>query len=231
MYICSTATRRVANTHSSPMAFQDIDIVHPQIEQYLNDSIPERDDVLSDMEAYAKKNNFPIIGPLVGRMLFVLASSIKAKNILELGSGFGYSAYWFAQATADDARIICTDGREGNARRAAQYLGRAALAHKMDFRVGNALEIMATLSGEFDIIFNDIDKHDYPRALTLSLPKLRKGGLFITDNALWKGRVLGEKPDGATAGVLTLNRMLYASPQLFTTIIPIRDGVSVSIKL
>jgi len=213
------------------MSPNDLDIVQPAIQEYLLDITPERDEVLVEMETYATEKNFPIVGPLVGRLLYVLASSINANRILELGSGFGYSAYWFAKATSDDARIICTDTKEENAQRAKDWLTRGKVNRKIDFRVGNALDVLAEASGEFDIIFNDINKHDYPKALTMSIPKLRKGGLFIADNVLWKGRILADKPDEATAGVLTLNRMLYSMPDVYTTIIPLRDGVSISLKL
>ncbi len=209
----------------------EVEIVDYRLEQYLKDITPEREAVLSEMEAYAKKTNFPIVGPLVGRLLAVLASSINAKRILELGSGFGYSAYWFAKATTDDARIICTETNEQNARRAREAFVRGKIDHKIDFRVGNALDILPDVQGEFDIIFNDINKKDYPKALTMSVPKLRKGGLFITDNVLWHGRVLAEKPDEDTAAILTLNRMLYSMPDIFSAILPLRDGVSVSVKL
>ncbi len=209
----------------------DLTIVQPDIEQYLNDITPDRDRVLTEMEVYAQQIGFPIIGPLVGRLLYLLATSTNAKRILELGSGFGYSAYWFAKATGEDARIICTDAKGENAQRAREWFSRGNLNKKIDFRVGDALAVLEAAEGEFDIIFNDIDKRDYPKALTLSIPKLRKGGLFISDNVLWKGRVLRDKPDEATAGILTFNRQLYAMPELFSTIIPLRDGVSVSIKL
>lgn len=209
----------------------ELDIVNPRIEQYLKDVTPDRDLILGEMEAYAKEINFPIVGPLVGRLLFILASSINAKRILELGSGFGYSAYWFAKATGDDAKIICTETKEENAVCAKKMFVRGNIDHKIDFRVSNALDTLVDVQGEFDIIFNDIDKKDYPKALTLSIQKLRKGGLFITDNVLWHGRVLAEKPDEDTAAVLTLNRMLYSMPEIFSAIIPLRDGVSISIKL
>lgn len=213
------------------MPIPELDIVNSQIEQYLKDVTPDRDVILGEMEAYAKEINFPIVGPLVGRLLFILASSINAKRILELGSGFGYSAYWFAKATGDDAKIICTETKEANALRAKTLFVRGQIDHKIDFRVGNALDVLSDVQGEFDIIFNDIDKKDYPKALTMSIPKLRKGGLFICDNVLWHGRVLAEKPDEDTAAILTLNRLLYSMSEIFSTIIPLRDGVSISIKL
>lgn len=213
------------------MADSTLDIVHPLINQYLLDITPDRDSVLAEMESFAAEKNFPIIGPLVGRLLFTLARAINAKHILELGSGFGYSAYWFAKATADDCRILCTEGRQNNIDRGITWLTRGGLSHKVEFRKGNALEILAGLDRTFDIILNDIDKEDYPKALALAVPRLRTGGLLITDNVLWSGRILNNTPDEATAGILTFNRLVYADAELMTTVLPLRDGVALSIKL
>lgn len=208
-----------------------MDIVHPDIVEYLLNITPERDEVLSDMEELAVEKNFPIIGPLVGRTLYVLAQSIQAKRVLELGSGYGYSAYWFAKAISKEGTVVCTDGEPLNAERAKEYFRRGKMTQKVDFRVGDALKIIDDLDGTFDIIFNDLDKHQYPKAFRKALPRLRKGGLLISDNVLWHGKILDKKPDADTAGILTYNRLIYSSKELFTTILPLRDGVSVSIKL
>ncbi len=95
---------------------------------------------------------------------------------------------------------------------------------------GDALELLSEHKQEFDIIFNDVDKEDYPRVFRLALPRLRKGGLFVTDNVLWSGRVAQKNPDKTTKAILEFNRLLYNSPDLFTTILPIRDGVAVAVK-
>ena len=207
-----------------------MELINVEIEKYLNEIIPDRDFVLTEMETYATSKNFPIVGPLVGRFLYQITKATKAKRILELGSGFGYSAYWFAKAVGRGGTIICTDKSEENEVRAKQYLKKGRLESRVNFIVGNALSSLGNTRGPFDIIFNDIDKTQYPSALMLALPKLRKGGLFISDNALWSGRILDRKPDAATAGILAFTRMLFASKELFTTIIPLRDGLSVSIK-
>lgn len=208
-----------------------MDIVNPDIVEYLLNITPERDEVLSDMEELAVEKNFPIVGPLVGRTLFMLAQAIQAKRILELGSGYGYSAYWFAKAIGKEGTVICTDADAVNAERAREYFRRGKLSGKIDFRVGDALKIIDDLDGTFDIIFNDLDKHQYPKAFRKSVPKLRKGGLLVSDNVLWHGKVLDKKPDTDTAGILTYNRLIYSSKDLFTTIVPLRDGISVSIKM
>ncbi len=208
-----------------------MDIVNPSIADYLLNVVPERDAILQDMERLALERNFPIIGPLVGRTLFVLAQSVQAKRILELGSGYGYSAYWFAKAIGKDGTVVCTDSDPENVARAKEYFQRGKMAPRLDFRLGNALKTIDTLDGQFDVIFNDLDKHQYPKALRKALPRLRKGGLLISDNVLWGGKILDKKPDADTAGILTFNRLIFSSKELFTTILPLRDGISVSIKL
>ena len=222
-----------------------LDVLHPSINEYLLEVIPERDEVLTEMEAYAQENRFPIVGPLVGRVLHQLVLLTNPIRIFEMGSGFGYSAYWMAKALRQqEAGIICTDGSQENADRAAGYLARGGIANRIDYRVGNALEIIDETEGEFDIIYNDIDKDGYPEAFRKAIPRLRSGGLFITDNMLWLGRVVTYDTDAdaqgldeeeqwvhnTTAGVKELTRLLYNSPDVFTTIIPLRDGVSVAIK-
>ena len=222
-----------------------LDVLHPSINEYLLEVIPERDEVLTEMEAYARENRFPIVGPLVGRVLHQLVLLTNPTRIFEMGSGFGYSAYWMAKALRQpEASIICTDGSQENADRAAGYLTRGGIADRIDYRVGNALEIIDETEGNFDIIYNDIDKDGYPEAFRKAIPRLRSGGLFITDNMLWLGRVVTYDTDAdvqgldeeeqwvhnTTVGVKGLTRLLYNSPDVFTTIIPLRDGVSVAIK-
>ena len=222
-----------------------LDVLHPSIDEYLLGIIPERDEVLTEMEAYARERRFPIVGPLVGRVLHQLVLLTNPRRIFEMGSGFGYSAYWMAKALRKpEAGIICTDGSQENADRAAGYLTRGGIADRIDYRVGNALEIIDETEGEFDIIYNDIDKDGYPEAFRKAIPRLRSGGLFITDNMLWLGRVVTYDTDAdvqgldedeqwvheTTVGVKELTRLLYSSPDVFTTIIPLRDGVSVAIK-
>ncbi|RKU31556.1 O-methyltransferase [Candidatus Poribacteria bacterium] len=223
---------------------QRIDILHPSINDYLYDIIPDRDEVLTEMEIHARENRFPIVGPLVGRVLHQLVLITNPICIFEMGSGFGYSAYWMAKALQKpEATIICTDGSQANADRAADYLKRGGIADRIDYRVGNALEIIDQTDGEFDIIYNDIDKDGYPDAFQKAIPRLRKGGLFITDNMLWGGRVtqniknsssnLNDRDqwiNATTEGVKEVTRLQYSSQDVFTTIIPLRDGVSVAVK-
>jgi predicted O-methyltransferase YrrM len=201
------------------------------VDDYLYSLLPKRDDVLAEMEEYASEHDIPIVGPAVARLLQQLALAINAKTIFELGSAIGYSTIWWAQAVGDDGRVIYTDGDPKNAERARGYFDRVGVANRVTLHTGDALEVLSEQKQEFDIIFNDVDKEDYPRVLRLVAPRLRKGGLFITDNVLWSGRVTEKNPKMAsTRAILEFNRLLYKSTDFYTTILPIRDGLAVALK-
>lgn len=207
-----------------------LEIVHPAIEEYLRGLAPDPDPVLREMEALGESRRFPIIGPLVGRLLMLLALAIRARRVLELGSGFGYSAYWLARALGPDGEIVCAEHSHDNARLAREFFTRAKLRPRITFEVGDALKLLDRHPGPFDLIFMDIDKADYPEAFPKLLPRLRSGGLLVTDNMLWSGAVLHPAGDDATRGIQAYTRLLYGSPDLVTILLPIRDGVSVSLK-
>jgi caffeoyl-CoA O-methyltransferase len=212
------------------------------VENYIYSILPERDAVLREIEQQAAKRDIPIVGPAVGRLLYQLARVSGAKTVFEMGSAVGYSTIWWAMAVGERGRVVYTDGDEKNAEEARGYFRRAGVADRVEVRVGDALEL---LSGEkaaaYDVIFNDVDKEDYPRVLGLATDRVRKGGLFITDNVLWSGRVAraaagqnGSDPELSmpeTKAILEFNRLLYASKEFFTTMLPLRDGVAVSLRV
>ena len=200
------------------------------VDDYLYSMLPKRDPVLAEMEEYASERNIPIVGPAVARVLQQLAMAINARTVFELGSAIGYSTIWWAQAVGENGRVIYTDGDAKNAERARAYFSRAGVARQITLHTGDALEYLSEQKQEFDIIFNDVDKDDYPRVLRLIAPRLRKGGLFITDNVLWSGRVAEKNPDATTKAILDFNRKLYDSKEFYTTIMPIRDGLAVALK-
>jgi caffeoyl-CoA O-methyltransferase len=201
------------------------------VEDYVYSMLPRRDEILTEMEALAAEKKIPIVGPAVGRILHQLALMIGAKTVFEMGSAIGYSTIWWARAVAEGGRVIYTDGDSRNAERARGYFERAGVADRISIKTGDALELLSEEKQQFDIIFNDVDKEDYPRVFRLAVPRLRKGGLFVTDNVLWSGRVVEKNPtESRTKAILEFNRLLYNSPELFTTILPIRDGVAVAIK-
>ena len=205
-------------------------ITVPAVEDYLYDMLPPRDEVLAEMENYAAKNDVAIVGPAVARVLYQLAVISGAKKIFEMGSAIGYSTIWWARAVGEGGCVIYTDGDPKRAEKARRYFDRADVSQRIAVRVGDALEILSEEKTPYDIIFNDVDKTDYPRVFRLALPRLKKGGLFITDNVLWSGKLRQPNPDAQTKAILEFNKLISESKEVFTTILPIRDGVAVCVK-
>lgn len=208
-----------------------MDIIHPDIEDYLTGLLPSRDEILSEMERLAEKEHFPIVGPLVGRLLAQLARAIEARRVFEFGSGFGYSAYWFLRGMNGRGRVVYTDDDEENARLVRDFFQRAGLISSIEIEVGDALEIIDRQRDLFDIVFIDCEKARYPLALEKALPRLRRGGFLIADNVLWSGSVIRPSDDPSVGGIKKFNQRVTTDPQLFTTVLPLRDGVSISLKL
>lgn len=201
------------------------------VDDYLYSMLPKRDAVLVEMEEHATEHDVPIVGPAVASVLQQLALMINARAVFELGSAIGYSTIWWAQAVGEKGQVIYTDGDPKNAERARGYFARAGVSSRIKIHTGDALEYLSEQKQEFDIIFNNVDKDDYPRVLRLVAPRLRKGGLFITDNVLWSGRVAEKNPsDARTKAILEFNRKLYDAKEFYTTILPIRDGLAVALK-
>ena len=200
------------------------------VEDYVYSMLPPRDAVLSEMEAEAAEHKVAIVGPAVARVLYQLAVISGARKIFEMGSAIGYSTIWWARAVGEGGRVIYTDGDQKRADKAHRYFDRAGVSAQITIRVGDALEFLSEEKEQYDIIFNDVDKSDYPRVFRLALPALKKGGLFITDNVLWSSRITQPNPDQETRAILEFNKLIYQSPDLFTTILPIRDGVAVCVK-
>ena len=203
-------------------------IVDPQIESYIASLDGDTDHVLSAMEAMAERKRFPIVGHHSGSLLALLARCIGARRVLELGSGYGYSAVWFARSLPEDGKVTCTDLSKDNRELALGYFRTAGLEKKVEFLVGDALSIAHDLQGPFDIVFNDIDKESYPSTVDVALRLLRPGGLFITDNTLWSGKVADPAVvDAHTEAIRSFNRTTFSHKDFESVIVPIRDGITV----
>lgn len=206
-----------------------VQITDPTIDEYLMSLSKEDDKQLLEMEEFAREKHFPIVDRLVGRLLFILTKLKNPKLIVELGSGFGYSAYWFAKALSQ-GKVVLTDYEEKNLQFARKTFKRAGLLDKIELRAGDAREIAKEYSG-IDILFIDIEKYQYLEAIKILLPNLNRHALIIADNSLWYGRVLEEAADKETAGIKKFNEFMFTNKDFFTTIIPLRDGVLLSYKV
>lgn len=212
-----------------------VDIVNPDVDRYLRDLLAGEHEVADEMERVARERDFPIVDRVVGVTLEVLARSIGARRVLEMGSGYGYSAYWFARAVGDGGEVHMTEGDAENQKQALAYLGRAGLGDRVHSHVGNALEIIDELDGEFDVIFCDIDKHGYPEAWRKARDRIRVGGLYLCDNVLWSGRVAVDDPEDSrpewTKAVKEQNTAIASDQRYRSTIIPTRDGVMTALRV
>jgi predicted O-methyltransferase YrrM len=215
-------------------------VTDPKVENYLYAMLPERDAVLAEIEQQAKERDIPIVGPAVGRLFYQYARLLGAKTVFEMGSAVGYSTIWWAMAVGEGGKVHYTDGSRKNADEARGYFARAGVANRIQIHVGDALEVLSERKEQFDIVFCDIDKHDYPRAARMAPDRVRRGGLFITDNTLWRGDVAyaagnpdfkpDQEPDEKLRAIVEFNELLYQSPDWYTTIIPLRDGVTVATR-
>ncbi len=208
-------------------------LTYQATQQYLASLVPPREKELQEMEAYAEKNDFPIIGPACGYYCYQLARMIHAKSVFELGSGYGYSTAWFAKAVKENGGGVVhhTVWDEELSKMARNHLVKLGSADLVQFHMAEAVETLQKTDGPFDIIFNDIDKHAYPESLPVIKQKLRSGGLLIIDNMLWHGRIFDESDVSlATKGVHEFTRQITTDNDWIVSLAPMRDGMIVAYK-
>lgn len=208
-----------------------MEITNPVIDDYLNDTLEDADPLLREMHRRGEEEDFPIVGPTVGRLLALMTHVARARRIFEFGSGFGYSTYWFARAAGPNGHVVHTDTSQQRSEDARGYITRGKLHDRVLFEVGDALEIFPQHDGSWDLIFFDNDKARYADALALAWPRLKPGGLLIADNVLWSGKPLTGDKSPATAGIRRFTDELFALPDGKTTIVPAREGVSLTWKV
>jgi caffeoyl-CoA O-methyltransferase len=210
----------------------DLDIVDPLVEEYLLRIAGSPDPVEADMRRYAdERDGFPVVGPLVGHLLQQLTFIVRARRVFEVGSGFGYSAFWFARALPEGGTVTLTETSGELLERARTWLGQAGLLERCSILPpGDGIAALGASDEPLDLVFLDGRKEDYPRALSAALPRLRSGGLLVANSVLWGGAVARGETDAATAGLREYTRVVFGSEDLVSTVIPLRDGVSLTYK-
>jgi len=207
-------------------------LISPDLDRYIRDLLPPRHSVVAEMEAEARTRDIPIVGPVVASLLAMLAESIDARRVFELGSAIGYSTAFFARAVGPEGRVFYTDGNAKNAEEARGYLSRLSLLDRVEVLTGDAVTHLTATPGLFDVVFIDIDKDGYPAALEAAAPRVRPGGYLLADNVLWSGRVVDDATrDPATEGIREFNRRLFARQDFASVIVPLRDGVAIARKV
>jgi predicted O-methyltransferase YrrM len=210
-------------------------IVPDTIERYLASLNHASDPVLQAVAAAGARQDLPLVDAEVGVLLRTLALSLGAKRILEIGTAIGYSGLWLAGALPPGGMLITIERDEQRAADARQHFANAGLADRANVLVGDAQRLLAKVSGPFDLIFQDGDKKLYGPLLDRLVGLLRPGGLLITDNVLWSGKVVPGFVDPAptdddTRAIAEYNERLTADWRLLTAIVPLRDGVAISVR-
>jgi predicted O-methyltransferase YrrM len=203
------------------------------IQTYLTSLVPPRPAEMQAMEAYAAQTNFPIIGAAAGYACYQVARMIGAKRIFEMGSGYGYSTAWFAKAVQENGGGVVhhTVWDEKLSTMAREHLAKLGYDPLMQYHMAEAVETLRKTDGPFDLIFNDIDKQDYPTSLPLIKEKLRSGGVLIIDNLLWHARIFDEADQAnTTVAIRRFTEMITTDPDWIVNLIPVRDGVLVAYK-
>lgn len=211
-------------------------IVPDAVERYLAELNRAGDDVVDDIAREGSAQHLPLIDAEVGALLHVLARAVGARRILEIGTAIGYSGIWLARALPPDGMLLTMEKDPERARTARANFERAGLASRTGVIVGDAQVTIGKVSGPFDLIFQDGSKPLYIALLDRLVGLLRPGGLLVTDNVLWDGKVVpgfaaaSEQPDEDTRAIAEYNGQLNARLDLVTATVPLRDGVAISIK-
>jgi predicted O-methyltransferase YrrM len=211
-------------------------IVPDAIERYLSTLNRASDAVLDDIARGNETRGLPLVDAEVGALLRVLATSVNATRILEIGTAIGYSGIWLAGALPPGGMLITMEMNEQRAREARENFARAGLADRVSILVGDAQLKLAKVAGPFDLIFQDGNKQLYSPLLDRLVALLRPRGLLVTDNVLWDGEVAPgyvaepKRDVSDTQAVADYNARVAAHPALLTSIVPLRDGVSISVK-
>jgi len=208
------------------------DIVSDEVEAYVDAHLAPRDRALAAVESQGERDRWPIVGPAEGMLLHLLTRLTKARRALELGTAIGYSTTWIARGLEPGGELVTVEWNPDTAKLAADNLARTGVADRVRILVGDAREILKDLKGPFDLVFNDIDKEGYPAVLPVLTERLRVGGVLATDNVLWSGKVARKgRGDAATRAIREYNDTLAADRRFASVIVPIRDGLSVALKV
>jgi predicted O-methyltransferase YrrM len=211
-------------------------IVPDAVEHYLSALNHQRDGILDEIARVGAVEGLPLVDAEVGALLRVLATSIRAQRILEVGTAIGYSTIWLAGALPSDGMLFTIEKDAGRASRARENIARAHLSDRVTVIVGDAQLMLAKLSGPFDLVFQDGDKRLYVPLLGRLIDLLRPEGLLVTDNVLWDGEVVPGfvaaplRNVEETKAIADYNERLNEHPHLLTATVPLRDGVSISVK-
>ncbi|MEX2593969.1 MAG: O-methyltransferase [Anditalea sp.] len=214
-----------------------MELFSPELLAYCQDHTSPEDDILKQIsrETHAKVLMPRMLsGHLQGKILEFIAKMLCPKVILEIGTFTGYSAICMAKGLAPGGNLITLDINEELEAMVRGFFGKPGLSPNIDYRIGNALDIIPELEGNFDLVFIDADKINYANYYHLIIDRVNQGGIILADNALWSGKVLvqeGEKVQKDTQAIMDFNRLIQEDPRVENILFPIRDGIMMARKL
>ncbi len=206
-------------------------IVYEEIDNYIDGLANRGDAALMAVEKQGLDEGWPIVGAAEGSLLHILARSVRAKRILELGTAIGYSGTWLARALADGGELVTVEHDPKTAALAQKNFERTGVSSKVRIVVGTAERALREVKGLFDFIFNNIDKVGYPAVLEPCIERVRLGGLLVTDNVLWHGDVSRKDRSPEVTAIRTYNERLSKDPRMIASVVPLRDGISIASKI
>jgi caffeoyl-CoA O-methyltransferase len=211
-----------------------LDITHPAIQVYAeahtSDENPLLQRIHRDTHARVLMPRM-LSGHLQGRVLAMISSMIKPKTILEIGTYTGYSALCLAEGLPPDGKIITLDVNEELEERVRGYFEQSPYGYQIEYRIGNAAEIIPFLHDSFDLVFIDADKENNGTYFDLLINRLPLGAFILVDNVLWSGKVVDEKTDKDTRSILEFNKKIQQDPRVQNVLLPIRDGLMLMQKI
>ena len=219
-----------------------MEIVPTETVRFVRAVAPDPDDVLEEMAEYADETGFPTVGHEVGATLRMVARMVDAERVFEFGSGYGYSAYWFAEALPADGEIVLTEHDEDELEMAREYMARGGYDGLARYESGDALDAVERYDGPFDVVLIDHQKHRYREAFDAVRGKVPPGGVVVADNAMTAGVIEFEKllailegddPGDAnehTRGIADYLETVRDDPDFETVVLPLGEGIAVSYR-
>jgi caffeoyl-CoA O-methyltransferase len=211
-----------------------MDLTQTDIQHYTEKHTTPESDLLQHInrETHAKVLSPRMLsGHLQGRLLSLISCLLKPSRILEIGTYTGYSAICLAEGLQPGGKLITIDINEELEDTVRNYFSKAGLADRVDYRLGNALQIIPTLKESFDLVFIDADKQNYSRYFDLVINSVNLNGIILADNVLWSGKVLDSQPDKDTQAIIDFNRKVHEDPRIENVLLPVRDGIMAMRKI
>lgn len=211
-----------------------MDVIHPALQKYSEAHTTSESDLLKKINRETHANVMMprmLSGHMQGRILSMISCMIRPSAILEIGTYTGYSALCLAEGLKPDGKLVTLDINEELESRVRNYFNESPFSGQIEYRIGNALEIIPALDMDFDLVFIDADKENYARYYDLVINRVPLGGFILADNVLWSGKVLDQKADKDTKAINEFNRKVQDDYRVENVLLPVRDGILIMRKI